>query len=226
MKRAGFEADRERISVDRRRDPQEAAVVTEAWDRSAGSITWSARRQDDLHRRPTTSATTRCSRSTSRPATSEAARRQGHQQRAPRRRRSARVRARHAEDARRAVHGQARRHRPAPAHAASTTSGVKRRSRSASTSSSRSRARKGDTVYGYVMKPAGYTRRQGAGRVPDPRRPAGQLRRSLPLPLEPAGLRGPRLRRRCSSTSTARPATARRSPTRSAATGAARRTRT
>ena len=73
------------------------------------------------------------------------------------------------------------------------------------------------------MKPAGFTRRQGAGRVPDPRRPAGQLRRSLPLPLEPAGLRGRAATASCSSTSTARPATARRSPTRSAATGAARR---
>ncbi len=48
----------------------------------------------------------------------------------------------------------------------------------------------------------------------------------LELSLERAGVRRPRLRAWCSSTSTAHPATARRSPIRSASTGAASRSRT
>ena len=46
------------------------------------------------------------------------------------------------------------------------------------------------------MKPAGFTGGEGTGRVPHPRRPAGQLRRPLPLPLEPRGVRGPGYARR------------------------------
>ena len=53
-----------------------------------------------------------------------------------------------------------------------------------------------DTVHGYVVKPWNYQAGQEvSGRVPDPRRPAGQLRQPLELPLEPADLRGPGLRR-------------------------------
>ena len=63
-------------------------------------------------------------------------------------------------------------------------------------------------------------------RVHHPRRSAGLVRRPLPLPLEPADLRRRGLCRGVRSTSTAPPATGRRSPTRSPATGAASRSRT
>ena len=56
----------------------------------------------------------------------------------------------------------------------------------------------GDTVHGYVMKPWNASARRGQipGRLPDPRRPAGQLRQRLELPLESAGVCRRRLRRR------------------------------
>ena len=75
---------------------------------------------------------------------------------------------------------------------------------------------------------AGELRSEAAlsGRLHRARRPASRLRQRLELPLESADLRGRRLRARSSSISTARPATARRSPIRSAATGAASRSRT
>ena len=54
----------------------------------------------------------------------------------------------------------------------------------------------GETVYGYVVKPADFDpAKKYPGRLPHPRRPAGHLRQRLPLPLEPAGLRRRRLRR-------------------------------
>ena len=52
----------------------------------------------------------------------------------------------------------------------------------------------GDTVHGYVMKPWNATAgREISGRLPGPRRPAGQLRQRLELPLESADLRRRRL---------------------------------
>ncbi len=56
---------------------------------------------------------------------------------------------------------------------------------------------KGDKVFGWLVKPAGGIKpgQKVPGGLPDPRRSPGQLRRPLPLPLEPAGLRRPGLRR-------------------------------
>ena len=85
----------------------------------------------------------------------------------------------------------------------------------------------GETVYGYVMKPANFDARR---RYPIAfivhGGPQVVVRQSVELSLESADLRRRGLCRPCSSTSTARPATARRSPIRSAATGAASRSRT
>ena len=60
----------------------------------------------------------------------------------------------------------------------------------------------------------------------DPRRPARRARRRLALPLEHAGVRRPRLRRRRASTITARPASARNGSRRSPASTARRSTPT
>ena len=52
----------------------------------------------------------------------------------------------------------------------------------------------GETVYGYVVKPASAPTEEVPAGVPHSRRAAGQLRQPLALPLEPAELRGARLR--------------------------------
>ena len=83
----------------------------------------------------------------------------------------------------------------------------------------------GETVYGYVMKPANF---EPARSIRSPSSSTAARRAASAIRGAIAGIRRPtpaRATRRCSSTSTARPATARRSPTRSAGTGAASRSR-
>jgi dipeptidyl aminopeptidase/acylaminoacyl peptidase len=75
------------------------------------------------------------------------------------------------------------------------------------------------TVHGYVVRsPGTFEVKPGSeipGGVPDPRRPAGQLGKQLPLSLESRRPTRARATPWCSSISTAPPATARPSPTRS-----------
>ncbi len=84
-----------------------------------------------------------------------------------------------------------------------------------------------ETVYGYVMKPFGFT----AGKkypvaFVDSRRPAGRVRERVELSVEPAGVGGARLRRRVHRLSWLAGLRARSLRTRSAVTGAASRSKT
>ena len=203
MARAGYEADKLRIML---ADLATAAagdrVLAEAWDRSPNELVWSTRRQGALRDGAGRRAAVAVRDRRRRPARRRALRREGHGRRA---------RAR--ED----------RRPPMPSPCSSTICArppscrscrptrrpARRSSAPASTRIALAAARMGEpeqfsfpgandeTVYGYVVKPVDFDAGEEVpGRVPDPRRPAGLVRQPLPLPLEPAGLRRRRLRRR------------------------------
>ncbi len=134
-------------------------VLTEAWDRvrARSSGPGTARRSSPP---PTTSGSTRSSRSTSRPATAQHARRAGHDLGPGGNRRRARpVRARHARRAARALQRRGRGGATTQlTHVERRAAIAKTRARRAS-SSSRFKGANGDTVYGYVVQ-AGRLRRR------------------------------------------------------------------
>ena len=224
MERPGFEADRFRIVL-RDLAAGTARVLTDKWDRSPDTFLFSPDGKT-LYATARRSARSRCSRSTSRPARVRELVKEGSA----------------------ALPGLGRR---PPASSAMTTC-ARRPSSTPSrpdgsgftpiTRVNRERVAApalgepeqfsfegagGDTVYGCAGQARRLRGRQEVpGRLPHPRRAAGLVQQRVPLPLEPADLRRRRLRRgadRLPRLDRLRPGA---SPTPSARTGAASRSRT
>ncbi len=192
MPRAGYEADRTRLVVidlaTRKR-----RVLTERWDRSPQSITWSADGRtiftsaDNVGNHSLFAVDVASGKPTvlvDKGTNADPAdlRRPGG------------VLPRHAAPAGRALQRRQDRARAAPDHAPQRRAGQGDRLGRVRAVLVPRRPRRHRV---WLRDEAGQLRRQaqGAGRLPHPRRPPGQLRRQLPLPLERAGLRRARLRR-------------------------------
>ena len=157
----GLRGGPQRIAIYRRRARKKLRVVTESVGSLAPASSRGRATARRSTRRATTSATTRCSRSTSRPATRSCSSTRARTT-APRVAGDRIVFAqRHADDAGRAVHGEARRQRRRASSRTSTTR-ASRRSRGATYEQFSFKGAKGDTVYGYVDEAGGLHRRQGA----------------------------------------------------------------